>query len=272
MAVQSSFKQQCPSCEAMVPIRDPGLIGRKIDCPKCKYRFVVEEPAAEEADDKDDKGKAGITNKKPAGKAAPKRRGDDEEDDLGGKPQAKKGGGSGMLIVGLGLAAVAVVALAVGGWLLFGGDSDTPSDSPGTRANVAPPSKSGETKQDKAADAGQPKAAIKPHLQDASNLLPNETEIVLNLPAEQLLANSAFKKAILQTPGSFNPACSVTSAKVPSPLFRNSRTRPYSVTSTSGKPSLFTSPTATPIPNPATSSPEPALTSLKRPSGICWYK
>src|SRR5437899_2180141 len=43
MAV-TSFKQQCPSCEAMVPIRDPNLIGRKIDCPKCKYRFVVEEP------------------------------------------------------------------------------------------------------------------------------------------------------------------------------------------------------------------------------------
>ena len=47
MATKSSFKQQCPSCEAMVPIRDPKLIGRKIDCPKCKYRFVVEEPAEE---------------------------------------------------------------------------------------------------------------------------------------------------------------------------------------------------------------------------------
>ena len=46
MAISSSFKQQCPSCEAMVPIRDPKLIGRKIDCPKCKYRFVVEEPVA----------------------------------------------------------------------------------------------------------------------------------------------------------------------------------------------------------------------------------
>src|SRR4051812_18419155 len=45
MATKTSFKQQCPSCEAMVPIRDPSLIGRKIDCPKCKYRFVVEEPA-----------------------------------------------------------------------------------------------------------------------------------------------------------------------------------------------------------------------------------
>ena len=33
MATGTSFKQVCPSCEAMVPIRDPGLVGRKIDCP-----------------------------------------------------------------------------------------------------------------------------------------------------------------------------------------------------------------------------------------------
>src|SRR5262249_39712873 len=45
MAATSSFKQQCPSCEAMVPIRDPKLVGKKIDCPKCKYRFIVENPA-----------------------------------------------------------------------------------------------------------------------------------------------------------------------------------------------------------------------------------
>src|SRR5262249_62408246 len=47
MAMTAGFKQQCPSCEAMVPIRDANLIGRKIDCPKCKYRFVVEDPGAE---------------------------------------------------------------------------------------------------------------------------------------------------------------------------------------------------------------------------------
>jgi hypothetical protein len=44
MAVKS-FTQQCPSCEANVPIKDRGLVGKKIDCPKCKYRFVVENPA-----------------------------------------------------------------------------------------------------------------------------------------------------------------------------------------------------------------------------------
>src|SRR5437660_1328348 len=40
------FKQQCPSCEAMVLIKDRKQIGKKIDCPKCKYRFVVEEATA----------------------------------------------------------------------------------------------------------------------------------------------------------------------------------------------------------------------------------
>ena len=48
MAAATGFKQQCPSCEAMVPIKDPSFIGRKIDCPKCKYRFVVEDPGADE--------------------------------------------------------------------------------------------------------------------------------------------------------------------------------------------------------------------------------
>ena len=48
MATSASFKQQCPSCEAWVPIKDSSLIGRKIDCPKCKYRFVVEDPVAKD--------------------------------------------------------------------------------------------------------------------------------------------------------------------------------------------------------------------------------
>src|SRR5207244_4002627 len=48
MAISASFKQQCPSCEALVPIKDGSLIGKKVDCPKCKYRFVVEDPVAKD--------------------------------------------------------------------------------------------------------------------------------------------------------------------------------------------------------------------------------
>ncbi len=102
MAAGTGFKQQCPSCEAMVPIRDPKLIGRKIDCPKCKYRFVVEEPEPEPEEDLDDvveaedeapkkpvkkgkepvapvKGKNGVA-KKPA--ARPKAEEEDDGDEV----------------------------------------------------------------------------------------------------------------------------------------------------------------------------------------------
>src|SRR5438046_7730711 len=119
MATKTAFKQQCPSCEAMVPIRDSGLIGKKIDCPKCKYRFVVEEPEGEEddLDEKSGKGKKGgaaVTAKRPVnGKATVKGKGGlqqrpDEEDDEEDVPQKKGKGPSTTLVLGIGLAAVAV--------------------------------------------------------------------------------------------------------------------------------------------------------------------
>ena len=83
MAATASFKQQCPSCEAWVPIRDPNLIGKKIDCPKCKYRFVVEDPGTDEEEDletaaekktRDGKGKADGKATAVKGKGGPRRR------------------------------------------------------------------------------------------------------------------------------------------------------------------------------------------------------
>src|SRR5262245_30506483 len=47
MAASTGFKQACPSCEKMVPIKDPKLIGKKVECPNCKYRFTVEAPEEE---------------------------------------------------------------------------------------------------------------------------------------------------------------------------------------------------------------------------------
>jgi len=46
MIVGGSYKQQCPSCEAMVLIKSPALVGKKIECPKCKDRFIVAKPPA----------------------------------------------------------------------------------------------------------------------------------------------------------------------------------------------------------------------------------
>src|SRR5207245_4041732 len=65
MAISAGFKQACPSCEALVPIRDARMIGKKIDCPRCKYRFLVEDPAAA-----DKEAVAGATGGAAAGAAA----------------------------------------------------------------------------------------------------------------------------------------------------------------------------------------------------------
>ena len=61
------FKQQCPSCEAMVSIKDESLIGKKTECTKCKFRFLVEAPSkGKPADDK----KAPPVKSKASGKEA----------------------------------------------------------------------------------------------------------------------------------------------------------------------------------------------------------
>ena len=69
MATTTSFKQECPSCEAQVPIKDASLVGRKIDCPKCKFRFTVEKPPAVE--DKPEETKPATTSKTTETKAPP---------------------------------------------------------------------------------------------------------------------------------------------------------------------------------------------------------
>src|SRR5262249_27446871 len=112
----TTFKQQCPSCEALVPIRDPKLIGRKIDCPKCQYRFGVEEPAgdedeAERGGRKNGKAQQAVTARRrinAKGPMAKTARLDDEDDASEDRPApVKKGGSSTTLILGIGLGAVA---------------------------------------------------------------------------------------------------------------------------------------------------------------------
>jgi uncharacterized protein (TIGR03067 family) len=207
MAIKSSFKQQCPSCEAMVPIRDPKLIGRKIDCPKCKYRFVVEEPVDEVEEDEEGGKKSksdAITDKKPAnGKAAKapaKRRADDDQDQE--PQQKKKQGGSGMLVVGIVLAGIAVIALAVGAVFLFS-DRDESKPSGGRSGGSA--SQASENTQ--ADNKGKNESAgPKPRQDDITNLLPNDTQIVVNMPLEHLLGNPRINQSLLKTPGAFHEA------------------------------------------------------------------
>jgi hypothetical protein len=41
VATSTRFERTCPGCEAKVPLRDPLLIGKLINCPRCKRRFEV---------------------------------------------------------------------------------------------------------------------------------------------------------------------------------------------------------------------------------------
>jgi DNA-directed RNA polymerase subunit M/transcription elongation factor TFIIS len=108
-----SFKVPCPSCEAQVLIKNPDLVGTKVECPKCKYRFKVETPAGEPPKDaaKDDKKDAKKDGKEPKAKGEK-------------KAKAKTKGGN-KKAVGIGLAVAAVALLGVGGYMVFGGGGDS---------------------------------------------------------------------------------------------------------------------------------------------------
>ena len=191
MATSVSFKQSCPSCEHPVPIRDPKLIGRKIDCPKCKYRFVVEEPGDDEDAKGKKKGDTAVTGKKPtngkaaAGKKPMRRRDEDDDDDLDGAPKNKKGGLSPIVIAGIGLAAIAVLGMGITLVLwLTGGD-----DPPKKETTTKPPAPAVvDDKNDNkegvnlAADGG-----TGGNLSIPTNLLPNDCEIVRKADWDKLL-------------------------------------------------------------------------------------
>lgn len=214
MAASTGFKQACPSCEKMVPIKDPKLVGKKIECPNCKYRFTVEAPEEESDADivEDDtveevktKPKTEAAKGKPTAAVAAaqnkatgprRRRGEDDDDDDEDKPKPKpkaKTGGPNVLVLGIGLAVVAVALLGVGGYYML-----SPS---------APPTKivkthrgtgiKNEGDKDKVAEAPVVAAAGA----DITNLLPNNTELVMNCNIKELRSNP-FGRAF-ETAGAF---------------------------------------------------------------------
>src|SRR6266481_2068761 len=201
MAAKTSFKQQCPSCENMVTIRDESLIGQKIDCPKCKYRFVVEEPVDEE-EDFEDESKPEKKSKPAKGK---KRARDDDED----RPR-KKESGSKKLVLGLAIGGAALVLLAVAAVLIFMNMGSTDKKpSAGTPPGRAPggSSAAAQNTQDddtpKKEEGEEKKAApAKITSETATNLLPNDTEAVVNLMPQEILG-SPLGKTAFDTPSAF---------------------------------------------------------------------
>jgi len=222
----ASFKQQCPSCEALVPIRDDGLIGRKIDCPKCKYRFLVEEPP-EEVDPDDEAaepsaktkpvaGKDKVTDKKPGdkkvvgakgkGKAddktkpGPRNSDDDEEDD---KSPKKKKKGVNVLVLGGSIAGASILLLGLALYFILWGGSSTP-DTPKQNPNPGPVGiKDPPKPKDKEPEKPKDEIPLPPPPQelfvaDISNLLPNDTQVIMPVAVDALL-KSSVKQAMLRT-------------------------------------------------------------------------
>lgn len=219
----------------MVPIRDPALIGRKIDCPTCKYRFVVEEPAdAKVEEEPAPKGKSGTpaAKGKPGGKPAPaktkpgRRRDEDEEE----RPRSKSDGGSTKLVVGLlvGVVGVALIGVAVYfGFIHDGGSSNSkpapiasnppPPGTPGGQPTQGTPgTDTGEGVRGRGGilgaggigdpTQGQPGQPTAPNPADLyselTNLLPGDTEGIIHVPY-RVLQGTALGRMAFETPGTF---------------------------------------------------------------------
>jgi hypothetical protein len=208
MSTTASFKQQCPSCEAMVPIRDANLIGRKIDCPKCKYRFVVEEPAAEVEEDEEDEAAARRdardeddedTGRKSKGKG---RRGGDDDEDEGGR--AKKKGIPPKVLAMVGIGVVALVLLVGVGWLIFGGGDEPKPQTQANRPSVAAiqPVRTAPAQDDTAGAESTTKTAVAGNTDAITNMINPEAEGIVNIRLQEL-ARTEAGRMVFDSAGSF---------------------------------------------------------------------
>ena len=59
MAVTTTFKQECPTCGATVKIND-SMAGKKVECTKCKDKFVAEKPEEDEEEEAPRKQEEGL--------------------------------------------------------------------------------------------------------------------------------------------------------------------------------------------------------------------
>jgi hypothetical protein len=205
MAISAGFKQACPSCEALVPVRDPSLIGKKIDCPKCKYRFVVEDPVEKDkaavkgkkgAEDKSRKtasgaGKNGANGRTATAVKKPQtKRLRDEDDDDDDQEAEKKKAGSNKMTIGIALAALGLVLLGVAAFFLLRTRDDSKKGDPPPVAGGPGQVNPGEQPPVGPNQGGvQPGQVNPPPIvvgpvggggAELTNMLPNDTEHVLH--------------------------------------------------------------------------------------------
>lgn len=177
----------CPSCEANVTIRSSASIGKKVECPKCKYRFVVPDPDDEGGDEDKKKSKGAKKGKKAA-----------------------KSEGNSKVLIGVIVGVLALAVLTVGGYFMFF-DGDGQSQAKGTTnsgggSGTAPPPPSlpnppgqgggepggadgaGGGGEQPATAAAQPLATISD--KDVSNLLPNDARAVYRVNVDKFASTA----------------------------------------------------------------------------------
>ena len=206
------FKQQCPSCEAMVSIKDETLVGKKTECTKCKFRFLVEAPSkGKPADDK----KAPPVKSKASGKeAAAKAKQEIKKAESGQKGPSKAGAkNKQMLIIGGAVGGVALVAIVAAMFLFSGGEdnSKTKVAKEGKRNRPTPVTPNGPNDKPEETPEEKPKEEEKAPVMaksdgvdpDVSIRLPGDSKVVAVLKINKFL-DCIFAKILLTTPGAFN--------------------------------------------------------------------
>ncbi|MBJ7345757.1 MAG: DUF1559 domain-containing protein [Gemmataceae bacterium] len=206
------FKQQCPSCEAMVSIKDETLVGKKTECTKCKFRFLVEAPSkGKPADDK----KAPPVKSKAAGKEAAAKAKQEIKKAESGQKGPKKAGAKNkqMLIIGGAVGGVALVAIIAAMFLFSGGEdnSKTKVADKGKRNRSGPVTPNGPNDKPEETPEEKPKEEEKAPVvaksdgvdPDVSIRVPGDTKVLVFIQINNFL-NSIFSKPLFNTPGAFN--------------------------------------------------------------------
>lgn len=210
-----SFKQACPSCEAKVSVSEEE-IGKKKECPGCKFRFKVEAPAKDKPAEK----KAPAEQKKPSKEAAVKAKAEIQKAASAEKSSklAPANHKNKMLLIGGTVAGVALVAIVGVASLMLMGGSEEPAKEKGSKrgnrdrgnksAAVQPDSKEPPEKEMPKEEDKKPEPppvtvksdGVDP---DVSNWLPNDSKAVQVLHVKPFM-DSIPMRAMINTPGAFN--------------------------------------------------------------------
>jgi hypothetical protein len=196
----------------MVSIKDETLVGKKTECTKCKFRFLVEAPSkGKPTDDK----KAPPVKSKAAGKeAAAKAKQEIKKAESGQKAPSKAGAkNKQMLIIGGAVGGVALVAIVAAMFLFSGGEdsSKTKVAEKGKRNRPTPVTPNGPNDKPEENPEEKPKEEEKaPEVAksdgvdpDVSIRLPSDSKVVAIIKMESFF-NSMLAKVLFTTPGAFN--------------------------------------------------------------------